>query len=355
MSKVALITDIHFGCRGASSYFIERYELFFKNIFFPYLVKNGIRKVFILGDTWEDRKNLNVNALAAARRMFFERLEQMGIEVIAILGNHDVFYRNTNEVNSMDIIESSYDNIHVVEEYEEFKVGQKTFGMMSWVNNSNLERNLARIEAANTNYLLGHFEIKNFEMTKGNVADKGFEPSIFTKYDLVLSGHFHIKNKIGNILYIGNPFQTNWDDFASDRGFHVYDSDTDEFIFIKNTYETYDVIAYTDEFDLDTFDFEACKGKIVKVLVTKISEIDQLKYNKFLDILLKQVHEYSIVEVVDSSELQGKSNNLTIKSSKEMINEYINSLTVEDDVKKDVISILHDLHNVVLSLKMTEN
>jgi len=296
-----------------------------------------------------------VNALAAARRMFFDRLAQRHIKVIAILGNHDVFYRNTNEVNSMDIIESSYDNIYVVEEYEEFKVGQKTFGMMSWVNNSNLERNLARIEAANTNYLLGHFEIKNFEMTKGNVADKGFEPSIFSKYDLVLSGHFHIKNKIGNILYIGNPFQTNWDDFSSDRGFHVYDSDTDEFTFIKNTYETYDVIAYTDEFDLDTFDFDACKGKIVKVLVTKISEIDQLKYNKFLDVLLKQVHEYSIVEVVDSSELQGKSNNLTIKSSKEMINEYINGLTVEDDVKKDVISILHDLHNVVLSLKMTEN
>lgn len=354
MSKTAIITDIHFGCRGASIYFIERYKLFFDNIFFPYLLDNNIQHLLILGDTWEDRKSLNVNALNSAREMFFDRLLEYGIRVTAILGNHDVFYRNTNHVNSMDIIESSYSNIHVIEEYEEITIGNKTFGMMSWVNNENLERNLKRIKEADTNYLLGHFEIKNFEMTKGNIADKGFEPSIFEKYDMVLSGHFHIMNMIGNIKYIGNPFQTNWDDLSSDRGFHVYDSDNDEFNFIKNTYETYDVIAYTDEFNLDEFDFEICKGKIVKVLVTKISEIDQLKYNKFLELLLVQVHEYSIVEVIDSSELLGKGSNVSIKSSKDMINEYINGLTVEDDVKKDVINILHDLHNVILSLKMTD-
>lgn len=354
MSKTAIITDIHFGCRGASAYFIERYKLFFENIFFPYLLDNNISKVLILGDTWEDRKNLNVNALTAAREMFFDKLLEYGIEVTAILGNHDVFYRNTNHVNSMDIIESSYSNIHVVEEYEEITIGSKTFGLMSWVNNENIQRNVERIEKANTNYLLSHMEIKNFEMTKGNVADKGFEPSIFNKYDKVLSGHFHIMNEIGNIRYIGNPFQTNWDDYASDRGFHVYDSTADEFIFIKNTYETYDVIAYTDDFEIETFDFDACKGKIVKVLITKVSEIDQIKYNKFLELLLKEVHEYSIVEVIDSSELLGKTNSVSIKSSKEMINEYINGLTVDDHVKKDVISILHDLHNVILSLKMTD-
>lgn len=354
MAKTAIITDIHFGCRGASSYFIERYDLFFKNIFIPYLIKNDVRTVLILGDTWEDRKNLNVNALMAARKMFFDKLSYHNIQVKAILGNHDVFYRNTNDVNSMDIIESSYDNVHVVDEYEEFTFGSKTFGLMSWVNNENLERNLKRIQDANANYLLGHFEIKNFEMTKGNFADKGFEPSLFNKYDLVLSGHFHIKNKIGNIYYIGNPFQTNWDDFGSERGFHVYDDLTDEFIFIKNTYETYDVIAYTDDFILDEFDFKGCTGKIVKVLITKVSDIDQIKYNRFLELLLAEVHEYSIVEVVDPSELLGKGSNVSIKSSKEMIKEYVDGLTVDDDVKKDVISILHDLHNVVLSLKMTD-
>lgn len=354
MNKIAIITDIHFGCRGASVYFIERYKLFFENIFFPYLLDNDIHTVYILGDTWEDRKNLNVNALMAAREMFFDKLKQYDINVVAILGNHDVFYRNTNDVNSMDIIESSYDNVHVIDEYEEFTVGSKTFGLMSWVNNENLERNLNRIKEANTNYLLGHFEIKNFEMTKGNVADKGFDQSIFEKYDMVASGHFHIRNRIGNIEYIGNPFQTNWDDYSSDRGFTVYDPDADDFIFIKNTYETYDVVAYTDEFDIDEFDFKNCKGKIVKVLITKVSEIDQVKYNKFLELLLNEVHEYSIVEVIDSSELLGKTSSVSIKSSKDMINEYINGLTVEEHVKKDVISILHDLHNVILSLKMTD-
>lgn len=354
MTKIALITDIHFGCRGASTYFIERYELFFNKIFFPYLLKNDIKTIMCLGDTWEDRKNLNVNALNSARTMFFDRLKEYGIKFIAILGNHDVYYRNRNDINSMGIIESSYDNVHIVDEYEEFVVGSKTFGLMSWVNNENLERNLKRIKEQKTNYLLGHFEINGFEMTTGVKADKGFSQEIFNGYDMVLSGHFHIKNKIGNINYIGNPFQTNWDDYGCERGFHVYDSATDTFTFVKNDYDTYEIIAFADELDLNTFDYGFYKGKIVKVLVTRMSDVDQLKYNKFLETLLKYVYEYSIVEVNDVNDIGNTSDTVSLKSSKEMMNEYVNGLTLDDDVKQDVISILYDLHNVALSMKMND-
>lgn len=354
MSKIAFITDIHFGCRGASTYFIDRYKLFFEKIFFPYLIEHNIKTVVCLGDTWEDRKNLNVNALTAAREMFFDRLSQMGIKFIAILGNHDVYYRNRNDINSMGIIESSYDNVHIVDEYEEFKFGDKIFGLMSWVNNENVTRNLGVISDATSDYLCGHFEITGFELVSGIKADKGFKPEIFNKYDMVLSGHFHIKNKIGNIQYLGNPFQTNWDDYDSERGFHVYDTDMDKFSFIKNTFETYDVIPYTDELVLDDFDFDFYDGKIVKVLVTKMSDVDQIKYNKFLESLLKRVFEYSIVEVVDTAELSGKNDKVSLKSSKVMISEYVNGLTADNDVKDEVISILHNLHNVALSMKMND-
>lgn len=354
MSKIAFITDIHFGCRGASTYFIERYKLFFENIFFPHLLKHNIKTVICLGDTWEDRKNLNVNALMAAREMFFDRLQEHDIKFITILGNHDVYYRNRNDVNSMNIIESAYENVYVVDEYEEFTFGDRTFGLMSWVNNENLERNLNRIKAANTHYLCSHMEINGFEMTTGVIADKGFSRDIFKGYERVLVGHFHIENMIENIHYIGNTCQTNWDDYGSRRGFYVYDDVDHSFTHVKNDYETYDVIPYTDEVHIDDFDFDVYKGKIVKVMITKLSDVDQIKYNKFLDKLLSVVFEYSIVEVVDDTNAAISNGNIKLRTTKEMINEYVNSLTIEDDVKEDVIAILYDLHNVAISMKMND-
>jgi DNA repair exonuclease SbcCD nuclease subunit len=353
MSKSIFITDIHFSVRGGSQYYIERYKLFFENIFFPYIDKHNIETVYCLGDTWEDRKNINVNALKETRKMFFDELEKRGVQFVAILGNHDVFFRNTNETNSMDIIESSYKNVRIIDEYEEIYIGHKRFGFMSWVNNENLERNLERIKSTSTaDILCGHFEIVGFEMTKGNVADKGFEQSLFGRFELVLSGHFHIKNKIGHIYYIGNPFQTNWDDYNSDRGFHVYDHDTNTFEFIKNTYENFDVIIYDDAVNISTFNFDKYKDQKIKVLVNNVAGLKQASYLTFLENLNTKVFEYTVVEINDESALiEDSTTALNMKSNTEMIKEYVNGLTMEDTEKSEVINIMLDLYNEAINLR----
>lgn len=351
--KTALITDIHFCIRNGSPYYAERYRLFFENIFFPYIDKHNIKTILCLGDTFEDRKNLNILGLKAAREMFFDEALKRDIKIISILGNHDLFFRNTNEVNSMDIIESSYKNVYIVNEYEEFKFGNKIFGMMSWVNNENLDRNLERIKStSNADFLLMHAEIVGFEMTKGNVADKGFEQSLFGRFELVLSGHFHIKNKIGHIYYIGNPFQTNWDDYNSDRGFHVYDHDTNTFEFIKNTYENFDVIIYDDAVNISTFNFDKYKDQKIKVLVNNVAGLKQASYLTFLENLNTKVFEYTVVEINDESALiEDSTTALNMKSNTEMIKEYVNGLTMEDTEKSEVINIMLDLYNEAINLR----
>lgn len=349
MSKTAIITDIHFCVRNSSLYYIERYRLFFDNIFFPYLKEHNIKRVLLLGDTFEDRKSVNVLGLDSCRTMFFDVLRDNNIEVISILGNHDVFYRNTNELTSMDIIDNEYSNVHLVREYEDFKFGNKTFGLMSWVNTENLDRNLARIKSAQTDYLLGHYEIINFEMTKGNFADKGFEPSIFKGYKKVLSGHFHIPSSIDNISYIGNSFQTSWDDYNSDRGFTVYDEITDQFEFVKNTYNNFDVIIYTDDVIVDQFDFDKYNNVKVRILVTQISDLNQSSYRQFIDTLNKHVFEYSVVEVKTESLSDTSSIIIAMKSNMEMINDYVNVLYIDEDDKKSVNKIMYELYNEALS------
>ena len=354
MSKIALITDIHFCVRNSSLYFMKRQRLFFENIFFPYLEKHGIKTILCLGDTFEDRKQINILGLHNSREMFFDVAKAKNIKIISILGNHCVYFKNTNEITSMSIIENEYDNVHLIDGYEEFTFGNKTFGMMSWINNENLQDNLKIInETSKANYLCMHAEIAGFEMTKGHPCEKGFDRSIFNRFDLVLSGHFHHKNKIGNIYYIGNPFQTNWDDFACDRGFHVYDTDLDSFEFIKNTYENYNVLEYSDSINVDSFEFGIYEDQIVKVLIHTIADLNQINYNKFLDLLKETVYEYSVIETgysyIDSAEI------VSLRSNTEVINEYIESLSLEDNnLKADVLNIMHELHKEALSKRVSE-
>lgn len=353
MAKSIFITDIHFSVRGGSLYFIERYKLFFKNIFFPYCDEHKVKNVYLLGDTWEDRKNMNINALREARQMFFDECLIRNINIISILGNHDVFYRNTNETNAMDIIESAYPNVKIIQEYEEIEIGSKTFGFMSWINSENYARNMKRIEESNTNYLLGHFEISQFEMTRGVIADKGMSHDLFKNYDMVLSGHFHIKNKIGNIYYIGNPFQTTWDDFGTQRGFHSYDHEKDEFEFVHNTYENYNAFIYDDSLSLENFNYKAYDGQMVKILVTRVSQLDHARYMKFLDEMSKHTHEFIVIET-DEADENKKPEIIKLKSNTEMIADFVNALNINEDQKSSTIDILINLHKNAVMLRDTE-
>jgi DNA repair exonuclease SbcCD nuclease subunit len=249
----------------------------------------------------------------------------------------------------MSIIEEAYSNVKVVHEYEEISIGNSSFGLMSWINNENLDRNLKRIKSANTKYLCLHGEIKGFEMTKGVIAESGLDQDLFSGYDEVFSGHFHIKNKIGNIYYIGNPFQTNWDDLGSDRGFHIYDSETDTMNFIKNDYENYDLLYDEDIFNAELYKYQ---DKIVKVLVPSLSDLDQVKLNSFLDLLQEITYEYTIIETnvkeVDNPE------QVKVKSNREMISDYVHQLNIDEDEKTKVLSIMNNLYSTVLINKEYE-
>lgn len=346
MSKVAVITDIHFDCRGGSQYFLERYELFFKNIFFPHLIENKIKVVLNLGDTWENRKYVNTYSMQKAREMFFDKLQELDIEVISILGNHDVAYRNTNMTNSMDIIKLAYSNVKVVYEYEELEVYGTKFGLMSWINNENLQRNLERLKKSDVDIMCCHAEIIGCEMTKGNFAEHGLERNVFSRFKEVWSGHFHIKGKYENVNYLGNPFQTNWDDFGSERGFHVYDTTTKELSFIRNTYDTYALIEYNNELSNDTFDFEQYKDQIVKVITPKLSTLVQSDYLTFVEKLKEVVKDYSMIEDNDSSDME-LPNEVKLMSKSEMINEYVESLSIKDE--SEVKSIMHSLYAEALN------
>ncbi len=298
--KIAILTDNHFGVRNGSNYYLENLEQFYSNVFFPTLLEKGIKHVWMLGDTWEYRKYIDVNVLHRTRKMYFDRLEDLGISVTMIYGNHDVYFKNTNDVNSIDFIGKMYPNVHVVKSHEVLNFDGLNVAFISWINKQNLGESLEFIKTAPAPFLCGHFEISSFEMTKGHVCVDGFDKSLFDRYETVLSGHFHVMSNDGKINYISNTNQSNWSDYGQKKGFRVLDTSTREMELVENPYWVYGKITYTDDINIIEFDYEHFRNKIVRVYVKSFSVCNQQKLSLFLERLNQFTHATDVFEIDDT-------------------------------------------------------
>ena len=99
--QIAIINDTHCGTKNGSDVFLNNAEQFYKNVFFPYLKEHNIKTILHLGDYFEHRKYVNFKALNRNKRMFLDELQNNEIHMTIIPGNHDVYYKNTNELNSL--------------------------------------------------------------------------------------------------------------------------------------------------------------------------------------------------------------------------------------------------------------
>ncbi|ASD50386.1 recombination-related endonuclease [Acidovorax phage ACP17] len=279
--KTAFITDQHFGVRSDSLVFLDNYERFYKETFFPTIDKLGITTVVDLGDLMENRRVTNSQTMKRTKAMWFDELRNRGIKLIKIYGNHDVFFRNRNDVNSVDIFGEIYENVHIIQAHEVVDLGVPV-GLISWINNSNLEESLewiAGLPGKGVKHLGGHFEIKGFEMTKGQAATHGFDKEVFDGFDAVWSGHFHVRSQQGQIKYLSNPSQTNWGDVGLEKGFHVFDSETGEMTPYNNPFEMYKEITWgVDEARVEDF-----QGKYGRIHVPAFQGKSRAEIDVFID------------------------------------------------------------------------
>ena len=300
--KVAIITDQHFGCRKNSKVFHDYFLKFYNDVFFPTIEKEGITTVIDMGDTFDSRKGIDFAALAWSKVNYFDRLEKLGCTVHTIVGNHTAYYKNTNEVNAIDLLLREYDNIHIYSETTEIKVDKLDILLVPWINNENEKKTLKLIEKTNCPVTMGHLELKGFRIHRGYVMESGTDCNLFKKFERVYSGHYHTRSSQDNIYYLGNPYEIYWNDLEDTRGFHIFDTETLEHSPINNPYRIFYTIYYSDH-DHQTFDTRELEGKIVKLIVRK--KTDLKKFEKFVDKLYNSnVQELKIIEnfVIQESE-----------------------------------------------------
>jgi len=292
--KIAIITDQHFGARKNSKLFHDYFLKFYDEVFFPTLEQYGITTIVDMGDTFDSRKGIDFSALAWAKNNYYDRLQEMGVEVHTIVGNHTTYYKNTNNVNSVDLLLREYDNVKVYSEATEVKLDNLNTLFIPWINSENEENTFKLIKKTSCKCAMGHLELAGFRVNSQIVMEHGLESKLFEKFSHVFSGHYHTRSTNGTVHYLGNPYEIYWTDLKDNRGFHIFDTKTLEHTPINNPFRMFYNIYYEDT-PYQTFDTTEYESKIVKVIVRKKS--DTKKFEKFVDKLYKSnVAELKIVE-----------------------------------------------------------
>jgi DNA repair exonuclease SbcCD nuclease subunit len=333
--KVAIITDQHFGARNDSIAFLDFFQKFYDDTFFPSLDAAGINTVLILGDTFDRRKYVNFYALDRAKKMFFDKLEERGIRVHMLAGNHDTYYKNTNDVNSPDLLLREYNNIDVIDSPETIVIDGTSICMMPWICPENYQESIDEMKNTKAEICMGHFEIAGFAMHRGMESHDGLSKEIFDKFDMVFSGHYHHRSDDGHIYYLGNPYELTWQDFKDTRGFHLFDLERRELEFISNPNTMFERVEYDDKdcepIDLDLIDLS---GKYVKLVV--VNKTDYYKFDKFIQKLYnKGCYEIKIIEDFSEFEEGQIDEEINLEDTVSVLSNYVDS--IETDVDKEQI------------------
>ena len=339
--KVAIITDQHFGARKSSKFLHDYFKKFYDTIFFPYLEENNIKTLIDMGDTFDNRRSIDLWALEWAKENYYDRLQQMGVTVHTIVGNHTAYYKNTNSVNSVGLLLKQYDNVKVYSEVTEVKLDKLKVLFIPWINQENQESTFKSVKKTTSKCAMGHLELNGFRAHRGHVMEDGMDVDLLEKFQLVFSGHFHTRSTDGRIFYLGNPYEMYWNDVNDTRGFHVFDTETLEHTPINNPYKLFYNVYYEDT-NYKLFDTREYQGKIVKVIVKKKTE--PKNFEKFIDKLYTSgVQELKIVENFEiheneEFEVDETENTITI------LNRYIDEAEIDCD-KTIIKGILQKIYS----------
>ena len=344
--KVAIITDQHFGARKNSKVFHDYFLKFYNEIFFPFLEKEKITTVIDMGDTFDSRKGIDFAALSWAKNNYYDRLREMGCTVHTIVGNHTAYYKNTNQVNAVDLLLREYQNVIVYPEAKEVTIDNLNILFIPWINQENEKSTLKLINKTKARIVMGHLELNGFSCYKGHVMDCGMDSLTFDKFEKVFSGHYHTRSSNDKIFYLGNPYEIYWNDVNDSRGFHVFDTETLVHTPINNPFKLFHNIYYEDTPHqmLNVSDYE---NKIVKVIVRK--KTDLKNFEKFIDKLYSSnVHDLKIVETFEIPAIDDLEEN-ECEDTFSILCKHVKDSEIDLD-KSKLINILQTIYKEALEL-----
>jgi len=299
--KIALLNDTHFGCRNDSPAFIEYQNRFYNEIFFPYLQQYNINTLIHLGDVVDRRKFINHNTAHNFKKVFFNRLEEMNIDTHIIIGNHDTYYKNTNEVNALQNL-SINKNAKIYTHATEVEFDGLPILFIPWICDDNEAETVRTIDNTKAVIAMGHLEVKGFEMHSGHMNEHGLDKVVFKRFEKVMSGHFHKKSDDGHIYYLGTQYEMTWSDYHCPKGFHIFDTQTRELSRVPNPMLMFKKITYNDkENNYDNLDITEYDKHFVKLYISNKTDNDM--YERLMDKFYNKINVHAIDVIEDPTDI----------------------------------------------------
>jgi len=338
--KILLITDQHFGVRNDNQSFIDHYRKFYGEVVLPFIDSHNVSKILCLGDTFDKRRSINFMSLEAAKEMWFTPLQERGIVMDMLVGNHDIYYKNTLRVNAPSELLGEYNNINVITEPTTAVYDGLPILLLPWICDENRTEVLEKLRTTEAKVCMGHLELNGFEAHPGHVMQNGMDAKHFSKFERVFSGHYHMKSTKKNVTYLGNPYQLYWNDYGCKRGFHVFDTDTMKTTFHRNPFDVFHKLYYNGGVVLP--DENELQGAFVKLIVEEKGDYSKFDYVvsqlqdmglgdlKIIEDLGVEVNDSKVVETEDTMTLlDNYIDGIDLKVNKSNIKNVMRSLYME--------------------------
>ncbi|AOV60952.1 recombination-related endonuclease [Synechococcus phage S-CAM22] len=336
--KILLITDQHFGVRNDNQSFIDHYRKFYKEVVLPFIDAHKIDTIICLGDTFDKRRSINFMSLEAAKEMWFDPLHERNIRMHMLVGNHDIYYKNTLRVNAPSELLGKYENITVYTEPTTVTFDGVPILLLPWICDDNRDESLRTVTESNAPICMGHLEFNGFEAHPGHVMQNGMDSKHFAKFGKVFSGHYHMKSSKKNVTYLGNPYQLYWNDYGCKRGFHVLNTETFRTTFYRNPFDIFHKLYYNGGVVLP--DPSELKGAYVKLIVE-----DKGDYAKF-DYAVSQLQDMGLgdLKIIEDLSIEtGNSEVLESEDTMTLLDNYIDEIDLKVN-KSNIKTVMRSLY-----------
>ena len=340
-SEVGIFSDPHYGVHRNSETW-HKIALNHAKWAAEQFKARSIKDIIIPGDIFHDRNDIAVNTLHNVTDIF-DCLRDFNI--IITVGNHDAFYKDKSDINSVSILRG-WSNITVVDKLVVLETHGRKIALCPW------GQNIEEVPACDL--IVGHFEINSFKMNSFKVCTNGLKASDLTsRAKLTITGHFHHREERkyneSTILYVGCPYQQDWGDYGTTKGLYTLDLDTLKYEFVENNISPrYNKVRYS-ELASGTYTPESLRGfisgNIVKFFIDKPLEPDTVDTIIRKLVSIKPVeftieYDYSQSSMINSEEANTKDFNISVDNS---ISEFIDLLDIKykDKVKSYVTDLYH--------------
>ena len=219
VKRAWIVGDIHLGIRAASMDWFDISKIYFEQYLLPLIEKNYKEgDVLIqLGDLFENRQTINLKFNSYAIEIF-QRIGKI-LPVFIICGNHDIYYKKTNEVTSLDSIKY-IPNIYLFKQPEMIKFGKTDCLMMPWRADYK-EEGETLDQFPNAEFVFCHSEMQGVMLNRKSVQHEGTKVSKFKNYRRVYSGHIHYSQTVKNVVMVGNAYQMTRSDHNNPLSEHL--------------------------------------------------------------------------------------------------------------------------------------